>query len=283
MAYKTILVQVDQSKACAARIEYAATIATDHAAHLTGFHLSPAPIDTTPYLVGEGYSGRLEVPIKEEVERREQEAEALRESFEQSARRAGASELEWRSVEGDPVSITALHARYGDLLILGQHSDESDPALDIDFPASVAIKAGRPVLVVPYISGVTSTPKHIMVAWNASREATRAVADALPFLQKAERVEIVVANPDQLPVLDGQETGAALALYLARHGVNVETAQTAARDIDVGNILLSRAADFGTDMLVMGAYGHSPLREKVLGGVTRELLKHMTLPVLMAH
>ena len=125
--------------------------------------------------------------------------------------------------------------------------------------------------------------ERVLVAWNASRAATRAVNDALPMLQKAKQVTVLAINPRGGVSGEGDVPGADLALHLSRHGVKAEAAWLKAADIEVGAMLLSRASDFQSDLIVMGGYGHSRLREIVLGGATREILQTMTVPTLMSH
>jgi nucleotide-binding universal stress UspA family protein len=137
------------------------------------------------------------------------------------------------------------------------------------------------VLVVPRYGTFDTVGERVLVAWNGSREATRAVHDALPILKLATKVTVLSIDPerdtgDRIPSAD-------IALHLARHGVAAEGTSTVGLDISVGDLLLSRAADLGADLIVMGAYGHSRMRELVLGGATRHILQHMTVPVLMSH
>ena len=145
----------------------------------------------------------------------------------------------------------------------------------------VLFDSGRPVIFVPFIQQAGLKLDRVMVCWDGSRAATRAIADALPFLRKAKQVEIVmVANgrskSDEIP-------GADLGQHLARHGLKVEVKRITSPDIDVASTILSYAADSSADMIVMGGYGHSRLREFILGGVTRGLLESMTVPALMSH
>ncbi len=143
--------------------------------------------------------------------------------------------------------------------------------------------SGRPVLVVPYIGPGKSVATHVLVGWNASREATRAVNDAIPLLQRAKKVTVLAVDPEGGTEGHGEVPSADISLHLARHGIKVEAAQTVTGDIDVGDALLSRASDLGADLIVVGAYGHSRMREFILGGVTRHLLQHMTVPILISH
>jgi nucleotide-binding universal stress UspA family protein len=140
---------------------------------------------------------------------------------------------------------------------------------------------GRPILILPYAGNITTSGKRILVAWNASREAARAISDALPLLKLAEKVNLIRIHPKhgEHPAVPADQ----LTRYLARQAVKVEVMTEHVADIDVGNELLSRAADLGSDLIVMGGYGHSRLREWVMGGATRTILESMTVPVLMSH
>ena len=177
--------------------------------------------------------------------------------------------------------VVALHARYADLVVLGQPDSENGGEVDAQVPEDVVLSAGRPALVVPYIGAGEEIGKRVLIAWDGGREAARAVNDALPLLENAEFVAVLVVNPSQ--GAHGEEPGADIALHLARHGIAVEAQHIEVRDLSTGNALLSRLADEAIDLLVMGAYGHSRLREMVLGGMTREVFQQMTVPVLMSH
>jgi nucleotide-binding universal stress UspA family protein len=145
----------------------------------------------------------------------------------------------------------------------------------------LALGVGRPVLVVPRYGTFERLGERVLIAWNGSREATRAVHDAIPILKRAITVTVLSIDPevDSPP----RTPSADITLHLARHGIAAEAASTSSVDFGVGNALLSRAADLGADLIVMGAYGHSRMREMVLSGATRHLLQNMTVPVLMSH
>jgi nucleotide-binding universal stress UspA family protein len=145
------------------------------------------------------------------------------------------------------------------------------------------LEVGRPVLVVPSVGQFPTLGQRVLVAWNASREATRAVHDALPLLRRSRRTQVVVINPQGGAGGHGDIPGADIGLHLSRHGVNAVCERISADDVETGALLLSRAADEGADLIVMGAYGHSRLSELVLGGATRHILRHMTVPVLLSH
>ncbi|MFQ6016929.1 MAG: universal stress protein [Kiloniellaceae bacterium] len=278
MDYKNLLVYIDDSKACAGRIEAAMTLARAHEAHLTGLYVSP-----DPYLPG---NLQAEVPreflsvLEEQAAGRKQAAVAR---FTEAVEKNGLS-ADCRTARGPASSIPVvigLHARYADLVVLGQAAPEDAPAGIGQIAEEVVLSSGRPVLVVPYIGPGKTLGKRIMVAWDAGREAARAVSDALPILERADQVVVLAVNPEG--GTHGAQPGADVALYLARHGVKVEAKNLEARDITIADALLSHLSDLGVDLLVMGAYGHSRLRELILGGVTRAIFEHMTVPVLMAH
>jgi nucleotide-binding universal stress UspA family protein len=150
-------------------------------------------------------------------------------------------------------------------------------------PERVALAAGRPVLAIPYAGRFEAVGRRVLIGWDASREATRAVADAMPLLAAAETVSVLSIDPREGPSAHGPVPGADISPHLARHGVNATVERTVSAGVPAGDLLLSRAADLGADLLVVGAYGHSRARELLLGGVTRTLLQSMTLPVLMSH
>ena len=191
---------------------------------------------------------------------------------------------EWRDITGDLLDLVPLHARYFDLSIVGQTDPEDSDALtDGQLVDHLVLEAGRPVLVVPYVGTYPVIGQKVLVAWNASREATRAISDALPLIADAKRVNVLAVNPKGGRNGHGDVPGADICLHLARHGINATCESIQAQDLDVGSMLLSRAADDDVDLLVMGAYGRSRLRELVLGGATLHILRQMTVPVLLSH
>jgi len=191
---------------------------------------------------------------------------------------------EWREFPEAVGVDAAVHARYADLAILGQLDPDSDePDTIRPRPEHVALASGRPILVVPYAGNFPNLGRRIVIGWNASREAARAVNDAMPLLAAAEIVTVLIIDPRDGPRAHGELPGVDISLHLARHGVKAEIERTVSADLPIGEALLSRAADLGADLLVMGAYGHSRARELLLGGATRSLLRSMTLPVLMSH
>jgi nucleotide-binding universal stress UspA family protein len=208
-------------------------------------------------------------------------ARPIEAAFRECLRRNGI-EGEWRIVEGAPPATVALHARYADLTIVGQPNRDEPQDADA-VPVTAIMTSGRPVLVVPFAGEFSTVGEHVLLAWNASREAARALNDALPLLLNAKQVTVLAINPQRGVGGHGDVPAADIALHLARHGLKTEAAHTVAKDIADGEVLLSYAADIGADLIVAGAYGHSRAREMVFGGVTRTLIAEMTAPVLFSH
>ena len=281
MSYKDLLVVLDSETASRERIDLAATLAECFAAHLVGLY--PLPLPEVPSHFGY-YDPALLGPFFRELREKSKElSDKEREAFEHAASLRGLS-AEWRAVEAGAESDTALHARYVDLTILGQLDPDSGDANVIrPRPEHVTLASGRPVLVVPYAGHFETIGRRVLIGWNASREATRAVNDAMPLLTAAEVVTVLTIDAREGPDAHGELPGADISLHLARHGVKTTIERTVSAGIAAGEVLLSRAADLGADLLVIGAYGHSRVRELLLGGVTRSILQSMTLPVLMSH
>jgi nucleotide-binding universal stress UspA family protein len=277
MQYQDILVHIDDGEAMPGRLAVAVELAERFDAHLIGVYVDPGL--ALPTLVDVPISPNLIEELENEHRERRQRAEQkFRQTLERSEVRS-----EWRLAEGELAGTLSRHARYADLTVLGQEGADDQKMVIGGLPDSVALTCGRPVLVVPYIGVKTPPGRHAIVAWNGSREAARAVNDALPILKGADKVEVMCVNPEHGELEDADLPGADLCLHLARHGVNAEAQTLAASDLEVGDLLLSRAADHGADLIVMGAYGHARWREVVLGGVTRQLLEQMTVPVLLSH
>ncbi len=281
MEYKDLLVVLDAAADTQGRIELAAAIAEQFAAHLAAIYPIPSP--ELPRSAGYADLAALEPIYREWRERALQEAERVREGFEREADRRGLKS-EWRSVEDGWEADPAVHARYADLTILGQRDpDSNEAALIRPLPERVTLASGRPNLAVPYAGRFARVGATVLIAWNASREAARAVADAMPILRNAQSVTVLTIDAQPSPAGHGEVPGADIALHLARHGVTAQIERTISGEVPIGEVLLSRAADLGADLLVMGAYGHSRVRELLLGGATRSILASMTIPVLMSH
>jgi nucleotide-binding universal stress UspA family protein len=284
MGFKDILVTLAGATASESGIGFAVELARSHGAHLVGLSIIE-PLDLSVYSAPG--SGFMAVDVIQEIEERHREtaraaASKIEASFRAACSRAGISH-EWRLAEGDPAEVAVLNAHYADVAVTGQIDPEKPPAGGwARLPEQLALASGRPALIVPYAGRFDTAGRRVLLAWSRTRESARALNDALPILERASQVTVLSINPrrgegaNDLP-------GSDIALHLARHGVKAEAASTVADDIDVGNTLLSRAADLGSDLIVMGCYGHSRMRELILGGATREVLRHMTVPVLMSH
>ena len=276
MSLKSILAHAVPNDRLDAVLDVAFILAGAHGAHPIGLHVSTDPAASFQTLPGP-IPGELASAIEARIEDERKRSEA---GFKAAAERHGLN-AEWRVERGETASRIAIHARYADLTVIGQW-DEGDPSGDPELPTTVATMTGRPVLIVPRTGRFEELGKRVLVCWNASREATRAVTDALPVLQLADQVTVLAVNPE-----GGEEHGevpsADISHYLARHGVTAEASRTYAENIDVAATILSRASDLGCDLIVMGAYGHSRTREWIFGGVTRSIMRTMTRPVLISH
>lgn len=277
MAIKDIVLHMGSSDRSAKRLEAALLVARAHDAHLNGVHVLEEMV--IPAFAEAQIPTEIVLEQRRIMVRRAKEAE---QAFKAAAEAAGVA-FEWRAMEGDPVGAISLNARYGDLVISGQPEDRDLDRAEKAVTEHVALESGRPVLIIPYIGAGATMGERIFVAWNGSRESVRAVSDAMPFLQRAKEVVVLAINPKGGPSGHGDIPSADISLHLARHGVRADAEEATADELEVGDILLSRAADQGADMVVMGAYGHSRFRELIMGGATRHLLQHMTVPVLMSH
>lgn len=281
MPYQSILVHLDDHESCAERVRVAAGLAARFEAHLIGLYASdpyPAPVAYRSPLIGQ----RLESMQREALTELRDTAAAIFASVQSP----GLS-TEWRTIDRDarqfyPYDLVASHARYADLIVVGQSErDDGLWRVPAQFPETFWFGVGRPAIVVPSAGRFEQIGERVLIAWNASREAARAVADALPILQRAGEVTLLAINSER--GRDGAIDCADAAWYLARHGVKATADSRPAKDAEVGDLLLSRASEMHADLLVMGAYGHSRLSEFVLGGATRTVLRKMTLPVLFAN
>jgi len=191
-------------------------------------------------------------------------------------------EGEWHIVpDGDSTELIEL-AKSVDMTIMGQRAPRADGAARLR-PDDVVMAAGRPVLVVPYAGNFETVGKRILVAWDGTREANRALNDALPLLEEAQSATVMFVGANERELEQHLPAIERIAGHLQRHGVNAVPEETMRGGLAVSDILLSRAADLAADLIVTGGYHRSQLREALIGGVSRELLQHMTVPVLMSH
>jgi nucleotide-binding universal stress UspA family protein len=280
MAYRSLLVQLGADAACPERVKVAIALARDQGAHLVGL----------------AATGRLDLPVAVDAatmsaglieaawSAMRTQAALAAQSFTDACTNARLRSVEAVVVEEDAAAALVRHAHCSDLVLLGQvDRDAPGHRMASEVLETVLMGCARPVLVVPYAGRQAAVSQRPMVAWDDSREAARAVADALPLLRRAECVQVLAwregPDEDTVPLAARLQ---ALQQWLAWHGVRAETA-VEVTTIDIADAMLSRAADLDADLLVMGAYGHRRLAERLLGGATRGLLQSMTLPVLMSH
>jgi nucleotide-binding universal stress UspA family protein len=284
MGLKDILVVLDGTPRDQVKLTLAFDLARRTDAHVTGLcvleHLLPAD---TPFAFG-AYPDMWTIPeFARQVETTAQaRANELETAFRDRLRREDARG-EWK-LQTDPLLLSVLRQAYiSDLVIIGQNDpDHPGPAVARMLVEDVLMASGRPVLIVPYAGLYETVGSNVLIGWSQTRECARALHDALPLMTPKARVSVLIAEAtpsasDTVPTADVGE-------HLARHGLNVSAARTVLTDrVTPADALLGYAADDGCDLLVVGAYGHSRTREMILGGVTRDLLRSMTLPVLMAH
>jgi len=282
MSYRSIFVHLADDDAWTHTLDVAARVAKAFEAELAGTYLMPRAT-ITPFasavLPDVIVQGRLA-----ESGYDQDQAEAR---FRAAAAQHMLASASFAAPAGDAIEEAVLHARHADLAILRQPDARGPEAgFASELAHAVLVASGRPVLFVPHSGTFPQIGTTVLVAWKESREAARAIADALPFLVRARKVVVMTVQPsgsDDAEDVADVLSGRGVAHFLARHGVIAETRREFAEDIDVGNLVLSRAADFGADLIVMGGYSRPRLAERVLGGVTHSLLEAMTAPVLMSH
>jgi len=257
--------------------DYAVSVADAFKAHLLGVAFVYDPV-----IPGSVMGGIPAEFIEAQRAESTKQAQAAIARFEKAAKSAGISvesRVENASSAGAANRLAQLARRF-DISIVGQ--PEHDKPLPEEIIAEgVLFESGRPVIVVPFIQKAGLKLDRVIAGWDGSRAATRAIADAMPFLEKAKQVDVVIVAGDRGK--SDEVPGADLGQHLARHGVKVDVKRLTSPDIDVASTILSYAADSSADLLVMGGYGHSRLREFVLGGATRGIMHAMTLPTLMSH
>ena len=272
MTIKTILLHLADDPRNGARLASAINFAERHDAHLIGLY-TIAPL-VVPGYVGAELPAQVYADYENDAEAKAQETEA---AFNDATKKAGLS-AEWRLDRGFARDVLTAQAYYADLVIVGQTMTSHDlPRGAEGLPGDLALASGRPVLTIPGVGNYQDIGKKILLAWNGSREAARATADAMPLLEKADEILVLTANlKNAAPSMD-------IATHLARHGLKVETKTVHIDNLGIGDIIINAAGDNGCDLIVMGAYGHSRLNEMVFGGATRHVLQHMMVPIMMSH
>ena len=257
--------------------DYAISIAESFDAHVLGVGLAFEPV-----IPGSVMGGIPPEFIETQRAEAESSARKAMTRFEEAAKRTGVSyetRLISSSVSGAADQIGRMARRF-DLAVVGQPKRDTGMPEEV-LDEGVLFESGRPVLFVPFIQRAGLKLDHVMVCWDGSRAATRAIGDAMPILEKAKQVDVVIIATKEPKTKE--LSGADLGQHLARHGIKVDVKRITSPDIDTASTILSYAADASTDLIVMGGYGHSRLREFVLGGVTHALFDSMTVPVLMSH
>lgn len=277
MSFKSILVHVDETERSKACLDTALRLARDFQSQIVGIYLVP-DLDLSPSLAA--------ILPSEVVERRLREAGTAQHdaeaAFRKAALAAGVTTIEWRAPAGPPIDAALAHARCADVFVVPQR-DPSAPDFADRLLTTIMLSSGHPILVVPYIGARRTLGENVLIAWDGGREASRAIADALPILERARRVSVITVRTEGDSSANDQMAAGRLVAWLHQHRVEVAINRYDQPGIDLGEWLLSRVADAGSDLVVMGGYAHTRARELILGGVTRTLLHSMTVPVFMSH
>ena len=286
MAIRKLLLPLTGTAAGEAALVTALKVAQIWHAHVTALHVRVDSRDVAP-LAGEGLSGAMIEEMMSATEKESSDrASAVRGMFErfvaqqnvpviEARHGAGIATASFASVTGREEDLVAQQARLADLTVV-PHPEAGEDVTSSDALHAVLFDSGRPVLIAPQKAPAT-IGRRICSAWNGSAESAAAMQAALPWMQRAEAVRVISADEYQRR----GPRAADLADYLALHGVTVDLVTFRPVEKDVGAGLLQAARDFGADMLTMGAYSHSRLRQLILGGVTRHVLEKSDLPVLM--
>lgn len=276
--FKTIVVHLSGASGTAATLRVAASQARQWESHLIG--TATSGLAEMAYMLAAGAPVAIMPP--ESMDTLRGDANQQLQHFEQLCRQEGVDSFETRLFETSAADSLLLQSRYCDLLVVGREDVEGSLLVPALLPGALVTQAARPVLVVPPDANPEASFKTIFVGWNGSLGASRAIAFAMPFLRRAEKIIIGVCNPQQEGIDAGHEPGADMASYLARQHPNVEVLRFDSEG-EPGGVLLELARRRGADMMVAGAYGHSRMHDWVLGSTTRSLIAHAHIPLLMAH
>ncbi|MEM9105855.1 MAG: universal stress protein [Pseudomonadota bacterium] len=278
MAYKTILVVLRDPDDCKHVLDTALYLTEQHDSHLIGLHAEPAIRAT--------FAAPIEIPDASMFEADQADIDARMEAvsveFREKCERAGVS-WEWRpmrSVTGESAASALSSARCADVVVVRQQEEEKEE--DFFDVETLVLEGGRPVLFVPYVGRTSLAIDKALVAWNGSREAARAVFDALPLLKATSSVEVLTIDAEENPEQSKSMAGAEIAAVLTRHGIEVTIKSEISDNLPPAAVIQNRMSDTGSDLLVMGGYSKSRLREYLFGGVTRTMLKSMPNLTLMS-
>jgi len=277
MAIKNILVHIDHSTACNHRVNAAIDLARRYNARLSAVFVVP------DYFIPSYVEAQISADVITQIN--DQEKERATEAMNRVKKQMQDAEI---SVDtyievGNLIGILSDYARYTDLLILGQSQLDDPENVSESLADHLVLEGGVPCLVIPYTGARPTLGKRILVAWNESRESARALKDALPMLAQADSVTILLIKATSHYEEHTATQKKVILSYLANHGIKAEVSTCIDNHLDAGDTMLAEAIDNDKDLIVMGAYGHSRLREIVLGGATRHLLKQMTVPIFISH
>jgi nucleotide-binding universal stress UspA family protein len=291
VALKDFLVCLDQTEASARRLRLAIDLAARHGSRLTVLYLR----DLSPTQLEERRTAELGLVTADQLDRMNEwieasikrQADRLKSVLDDLARPHGLA-TEWRSIEEAASAVVAQYARYADLCVLGRDPAVGEGSVDYSFSEKLLFVTGRPVLFIPPVSPPVEADetlgRHIAIAWNSSRQAARAVNDAMPLIERSERTSLITVNPAAFIDSWGAPPAEQMLEHLRRHGAPVDLVTLDGIPTgSIAHVLQSKSRELGADLLVAGAFGHPKLWEKLLGGVTRDLLDHMSLPILMSH
>lgn len=287
MALKDMLVWLDRTNRSWLHLQLAADLARRHGSGMTALYAR----EWSPQQLAHRKTAELAGRSLEDVRELSKDAEA---SIDESAARAQAQveriaaqyaiEIEWRVADGEAARVLPQYARYADLCVLDAEVPAGSTSAGYRFSEEMLFVSGRPVLLVPQASALTSLGAHVAVAWNSSRASARAINDALPLLERSERTTVIAINPEDFIGRHGSLPLPRLLQHLGRHGISADCVELA--DVpaaEIADTLQQRARIAGADLLVAGAHGHLWLRDMLLGSVTRDLLARLRLPVMMSN
>jgi nucleotide-binding universal stress UspA family protein len=287
MALKDLLVYVDQTDDSLECLRLAADLAIRHGSHLTALYArewSRAQLDRRKAaelgLISARGLSTLDDEIAAEISAAADRIGAMLTELAQ----VRGLRAELLGFDGAAATVVPQYARYADLTILGQDVPDGPASVNYTFSEQLLFVTGGPVLFVPGGHAFASVGRHVAVAWNSSRPAARSLNDALPLIERAEQTTVIMIDPSGFIDIHEGPPGEQIVEHLRRHGATVEAVRI--EEVphgDIGARLQREAQTRGADLLVAGAFGHPRLWEKMLGGVTHELIAHMALPILMSH
>lgn len=274
---KDVVVYLSTGSAGNAAAEYAMSVAETYQAHIAGIAFAYEPV--IPAILMDGIPVDL---IESQRAESAKAAEAIVARFDEATKRAGLS-AETRSLNASVAGAGEMFGRVArrfDLAVVGQAERKKDIPDDLIIEGAL-FESGRPVIVVPRAQKTGLKLDRVVICWDGSRNATRSIGNAMPFLERAKKVDLLIVANDRIK--SDEITGADMGKHLIRHGLNIEVKRITPAKVDASTAILSYVAESSADFMVMGAYGHSRLREFILGGVTRGILASVTVPTLMSH